>query len=182
MSLLSWLLERIGMQIVPSVDHLALYRAKVVAQSGDFRTVDVKADDIRIGSLSGVDILLGTPATTVDLAAGITAGNVWVRVGWRAGDPRYPFVESFESGATVTRFDLDATTIDLNNGTKGAARKDDTLTASLALSTWATAMENGLLGVGGAIPVLAFSAPGGAGTAGNLGDVESCSASVKIGG
>lgn len=134
-ALTSALLRRIGMQLVPSVDHLACYPAKVVSQSG--QTVDVECDDSRVGQLSRVPLQLGIPGGEVTVLAGAR-----VLVGWHGGDPRKPYATTWESGATVLTLNLDASTkiainggsmltldgtvVKLNGGVKPIARVGDT--------------------------------------------------------
>lgn len=162
-ALVQWLMARLGMQLVPSVDHLALYPAKVVAQNG--QTVDVQCDDRRVGDLSSVPLQLGIPDCEVTVSAGAR-----VLVGWHGGDARKPFVLLWESGATATE-------IKIHSGTKGAARTDDTLTASSALATWAQAVEAGI--PTGTPPATTFALA--AGLPGGLGDIHGGSTTVKIG-
>jgi hypothetical protein len=166
----------LGYRVAGPVDFLALYPGKVVSQSADKTRVDVQLDRTEIPSPSNIPLRMGIPGTTVTLNLSQT---VRVLVGWEGGDPAKPFALLFDTGIGTTRIDIDATTIDLNNGTKGAARKDDTLTASTAANLWASQMESGLAGVGGTVPIPAWSVA--AGVSGGLGDIESCSASVKVG-
>ena len=128
--MIEWIKRSLGMVLVPSIDHLTTYRAKVVGQSSDKLKVDLQVDDARIGTLSKVPILLGLPGCTVDIAAGC-----YVRLGWRGGDPRQPYATSWEAGATVNRLDL--------NGSDYSALQTETLLADL--KTWATA-ANAVLG------------------------------------
>jgi hypothetical protein len=114
--MIDWIKRHLGMVVTPSIDHLTTYRAKVVAQSSDKLTVDVVADDPRIGMASKVPILLGLPDCTVAVTVGC-----FVRLGWRGGDPRQPYVTSWESGGSVTE-------LKIHGGTKGAARVDDGVT------------------------------------------------------
>lgn len=104
MTPIDWIKRALGMVVTPSIDHLATYRAKVVAQSG--HTVDVVADDARIGSLSGVIIMHGIPGAKSTFASGC-----FVRVGWRGGDPRYPYVSTWEPDASVTAIVVNGTTV-----------------------------------------------------------------------
>lgn len=130
--MIDWLRRALGMVIVPCIDTLGTYRAKVVAQSADFRTVDVQADDSRIGNLSKVPILLGLPGCTVNIAAGC-----FVRLGWRGGDRRQPYVTSWESEATVTKLVANADLIELAGN--GYAAVLDTLIG--ALKNYVTAVN-----------------------------------------
>lgn len=136
MSWLDSIKRALGMVIVPSVDFLGTYRARVVAQSADFRTVDVVPDDRRIAGergLSKVPILLGLPGCTVNVAAGC-----YVRLGWRGGDPRQPYVTSWESGASVTGVVLSADAIDLAGTTYHLPKTEDLLAD---LKTWVSAVN-----------------------------------------
>lgn len=127
--MIDWIKRAMGMVVTPSIDHLTTYRAKVVAQSGN--TVDVVADDPRIGSASKVPILLGLPDCSVAIAVGC-----YVRLGWRGGDPRQPYVTSWESGASLTE-------LKIHGGTKGAARKDDQVKVTIPAGTVIVAVSGG---------------------------------------
>lgn len=165
----------LGMVVTPSIDHLTTYRAKVVKQSGN--TVDVVADDPRIGNASKVPILLGLPDCTVAITVGC-----FVRLGWRGGDPRQPYVTTWESGASATE-------IKIHGGTKGAARVDDTTANGTLVATWAAPAGVPTCTItytapGGTPQVLTvFAAPAaGTGFTVNLaGKIDSGSSVVKVG-
>lgn len=109
--LLDAVLARLGMQIVPSVDHLAMYPGKVTGQTG--QTVDVTCDDVRIGDVPAVPLQLGLPGSEVQVSPGAR-----VLVGWHGGDPRKPYATTWEGGATVLSLSVDAQTqIQINGGT-----------------------------------------------------------------
>ena len=52
------------------LDRLALYPARVVAQSADLTRLDLQPDDSRIPPCAGVPIRHGLPGVTVTVAAG----------------------------------------------------------------------------------------------------------------
>lgn len=105
--LLDTLQAMIGMRIAVAVDMLALYRAKLVAQSADLSTVDLQPDDARIPGVGKVPLTLGLPGCTVQVAQG-----AYMLLGWRGGDPAQPYaVPCWESGASVTKLVLAGTTV-----------------------------------------------------------------------
>lgn len=92
----------------PTVDYFAFYRAEVIAQSGDRKTVDVKPDDDRLPPMSKVKLKLGIPGATVEVTKG--AG---IMVGWENGDPQRPYAESWDKGANTIVLSLTAGKIEL---------------------------------------------------------------------
>jgi len=170
MSLLSWLLERIGMQIVPSVDHLGCYAAKVVSQSG--QTVDVTCDDVRIGTLSAVPLQLGIPGGEVTVAAGAR-----VLIGWRGGNPSKPYATTWEAGASVTKLVANATTIHLaaESGSDGVATKRDLQFLVAAITNAACVANDGGL----AFKTALLANLGGGGWTAEPTDGSFCSSRVK---
>lgn len=112
------------------IDYFALYRYKVVSQSADLSTVDVTPvppNDQRLPGLSAVPVRAGT-----DINVQFNQGNS-VLVGWDGGDPSSPFVCCGLSEEEFRRIQI--------GGNIDVARKDDTLTTSAALTTWAQAVE-----------------------------------------
>lgn len=88
------------------VDYFALYRAKVVRQSGDKRKVDVVPEDNRLPGMAEVPLKLGLPGAKVTIAPG-----AWVLLGWDGGDPSKPHALVFEGGETVLALELKAATV-----------------------------------------------------------------------
>ena len=103
------------------VDYFAHYACEVIAQSG--ASVDVRPDDARIPGLSGVEVDLGLPGTSVDVPKGARC-----MVGWRNGDPRKPYVSSWLTSTSMTALHLD-------DGNLGVARVGDVVTVTLLPGT-----------------------------------------------
>jgi hypothetical protein len=91
------------------LDRLALYPARVVAQSADKLTLDLQPDDVRIPPCAGVPIRHGLPGVTVTVAAGER-----VLLGYAGGAPAQPYAALWEAGSV--------TSVSLNGGTAKAAR------------------------------------------------------------
>lgn len=100
-----------GYRVAGPIDHLAYYRARVVAQAADGSTVDLQPDDRRVPGVPGAKLKHGLPGATVLVQAG-----AHMLLGWEGGDPEKPFAEpSWESGATVTKLVLKATNVYLGD-------------------------------------------------------------------
>lgn len=141
-----------GKKVVPAVDYLALYRAKVVAQSADFAYVDLQPDDDRIPGVANVPITLGLPGCTAQVSAG-----AYMLLGWRDGNPTKPYaMPSWESGASVTKVVVTATTVYLGaeSGSEFVARTND----AIGVGTWTHVPAAGV----GVTPCsLSYTPPGG---------------------
>lgn len=96
------------------LDHLALYPARVVAQSADKLTLDLQPDDARIPPCAGVPIRHGIPGVTVTVASGSR-----VLLGYAAGDPMQPYAALWEAGSVVS--------LSVNGGSTRVARVGDTV-------------------------------------------------------
>lgn len=156
-------------QEVAPLDFYAFYDAKIVKQSTDGTTVDLQPSDPRLPGLSNVRLRNGVAGTVCKVAAG-----AFVSLGWDNGDPTKPYAQTWGGGESVTE-------INFADGTKGAARVDDPLSASEAMSTWAGVIESLLSGLSAPVPpVSQFSAT--AGAPGALGSVYQGSTKVKVGG
>lgn len=107
------------------VDYLALYRAKVVSQSG--QTLDVQPDDSRIPGLSGVPILLGLPGCEVQVQPGC-----YVLVGWQNGDPAQPYALLWEGGASTTTITVKAQTVNLGDEGGGFVARAEKVATELS--------------------------------------------------
>jgi hypothetical protein len=91
---------------LPTLDYYALYRGKVVTQSGD--KVDVIPDDSRIPDMSAIPIKLGLPGVSIQITPG-----AYVLIGWEGGDSQRPYVMVWETGANVVSLTLRAAKIEL---------------------------------------------------------------------
>lgn len=94
----------------PGIDHYALYRAKVVKQTG--QKFDVKPDDTRLATITDVPLRNGIPGLTVEVATGS-----YVLLGWENGDPQRRYVALWEGGETVTKAVINGTTVHLGSET-----------------------------------------------------------------
>lgn len=91
-----------------SVDYYALYRARVVSQSG--QKVDLTPDDKRLPGLQNVRLRHGVPGLEVTVIPGC-----YVLLGWDNGDPSAPFASLWDGGESVTKLVLKATTVYLGD-------------------------------------------------------------------
>lgn len=98
----------------PRLDRLALYPARVVAQSADKTRLDLQPDDVRIPPCAGVPIRHGLPGVTVTVTAGAR-----VLLGYAGGDPAQPYAALWEAGSVVS--------ISVNGGSTRVARVGDTV-------------------------------------------------------
>lgn len=96
---------------VPTVDYFALYRARVVTQSGDGKLLDVQPEDKRLPGMQKVPLKLGVPGLVAKISPG-----AHVLVGWDGGDPSRPHCICWEGGETVVQLTLTATKIELGGG------------------------------------------------------------------
>ena len=152
------------------IDYYALYRARLVAQSGN--KVDLQPDDSRLPPMAGVSLRHGLPGVSVTVSPG-----AYLMVGWDGGDPRKPYAELWEGGETVSEIQI--------AGTTPVAREGDNLTASAIFKTWAGKVETVINSVapGTFDPVtgsFASSAPGAPGAAGAFGAINQGSPTVKV--
>jgi hypothetical protein len=100
-------IERLVNEVVGHrLDYLARYPGKVIAQLGSL--VSVVPDDARLPTLVGVSVRTGVAG-----AQAIVAPGARVLIGFEAGDPRYPFVDIWESTIPLTLVLTAATSITL---------------------------------------------------------------------
>jgi len=130
----------------PRLDYFALYRAKVLAQSSDRATLDLRPDDVRLPEMVGIPLKHGIPGATVEVPPG---GHVMI--GWDNGDPASVFCALWEAGLTPITVTLNAATLELGGAavdyvTKGTRHRaaEDTLVAALnaAMTTVAAAITS----------------------------------------
>lgn len=155
---------------VPRLDWFALYRGKVLGQSGN--TVDVQPDDARLPAMSKVPLRHGLPGVSVSVQPGTS-----ILVGWENGDPSRPYACLWEGGEGVIEIKI--------AGSTPVARQGDNLTASAAAKTWAGKVELALnsLAPGTFDPAtssFASPVPGAPGAAGGLGAINQGSPTVKV--
>lgn len=86
---------------VPHIDYLALYRATVLAQSGN--SVDVQPEDQRIPQMTSVPLRHGLPAVSLQVAPGST-----VLIGWMNADPLKPYAALWDGSETLLSLSLGA--------------------------------------------------------------------------
>ena len=90
-------------QQMMAVDFYGLYECKVVSQSADLSTVDVSVlapNDTRLPGLQRVELRAGTG---VKVQLGPSAN---VLLGWKGGDPRYPYAQPGLGGDSFLRREL----------------------------------------------------------------------------
>ena len=114
------------------LDYFGFYRAKVVSQSADGKTVDLQPEDDRIPGMQRVAIRSGIPGTVVKVAPGS-----FLRLGWDGGNPKKPSASLWDGGETVTSIEITATdikvsgtTVTLANGELAVARQTDALSGT----------------------------------------------------
>lgn len=90
-------LRRLIRQELRAVDYLARYPAQVLAYRADTGQVDVAPDSKRVPPLCCVPLRVPAPGAKVVAPPGSR-----VLLGFRNGDPRYPYCDAFEQG-TATR-------------------------------------------------------------------------------
>lgn len=86
----------------PTFDYRALYRAKVVKQSGDRQFVDLQPELPQLPGMSAVPLELGIPGASVAIPPG-----GFVHVTWKGGDPALPVAFSFEFGAKLNTLSIE---------------------------------------------------------------------------
>jgi hypothetical protein len=105
----AWL--RLTRSALPLIDYYTTYRAKVVAQSADLKTLDVQPDDARLPGMSGIQLKLGEAAISIQLDLSVAC---FVQVGFEGGSPSRPFLASFEAGAKLTKIVTPAGTVEMD--------------------------------------------------------------------
>lgn len=145
------------------LDRLALYPARVVAQSADLTRLDLQPDDSRIPPCAGVPIRHGIPGVTVTVASGSR-----VLLGYAAGDPMQPYAALWEAGSV--------TLVSVNGGAVKVARDGESVVSSSGMAMWITAVS-ALLNAPGAV----IGAPGSVTPpAGAIGAVSGGSSVFKV--
>lgn len=112
----------------PRLDRLALYPARVVAQSSDRARLDLHPDDVRIPPCAGVPIRHGVPGLTVTVPAGSR-----VLLGYAGGDPAQPYAALWEAGSV--------TLVSFNGGSTKVARDGEAVNSSADMAAWITAVS-----------------------------------------
>ena len=89
--------------VFPSIDYLALYRARLIKQSG--MTVDVVPDDQRLDGMSKIPLRVGIPGATMTVLP-----DAHLLVGWDGGDPTKPYATPiWDGGESVVNLTLTVT-------------------------------------------------------------------------
>ena len=122
------------------------YRARVVAQSDDAETVDVRPDDPSLPDMSKIDLRHGIPGARVSVAMG-----TYVLVGWDDGRPDRPFAALWKRDSHALKVSLVADRLNLGDRTAAEAfvhgtsyrAAEDTLLAGLQAGL--TAMQSATL-------------------------------------
>ena len=85
-----------------------MYRAKVVAQSDDNDTVDVRPDDPLLPDMAKIPLRHGVPGLRVSVAMGS-----YVLVGWDDGRPDHPFAALWTAGVQALKVSIVADRLNL---------------------------------------------------------------------
>jgi hypothetical protein len=128
-----------------------MYRAKVVAQSDDADTVDVRPDDPSLPDMANIPLRHGVPGLRVSVAMGS-----YVLVGWDDGRPDHPFAALWTAGVEALKISIPAARLNLGDqaafeafvlGTSYRTAEDAMLeTLQIAFQTMAdTCRTNGAL-------------------------------------
>ena len=143
--LAAFLRSLVGNEITgPRMDYLAAYQCRAVSQNSD-GTLELIADDTRLGVFSSVPIRYGVPGVTATVA-----GGARVLLEFAGGDPQKPIATVWES-ASVTQLTVVASAIALSNGTA-----DTVLVRYADLKTLLDAQTHlGNLGYPTGVPVVA---------------------------
>jgi hypothetical protein len=123
------------------IDYTKRYQAKVITQSGDFSTVDVKPVNPALPGLSKVPVMWGIPGVTAQIAPGDL-----VMIGFDSADPSKPYACDWQPAATTIQLNITATTIDIKANGNATVEATGTATLKGAAST--------TLGSVGTFPVL----------------------------
>lgn len=152
--------------VMARVDYLALYQCKVVSQNSDGSLELQPLAPTKLASFSHVPIRYGLPGATITVNAGAQ-----VLLGWFNGDPAMPYAALWAPGPSSGS---DLNSLNIANGTQGAARNNDSCQVSLTLLELAS---------------FTFTAPPGGGpcvvagaTQTLTGNITAGSSVVKIGG
>ena len=109
--------QRAVKSALSGVDYFALYRARVVKQSG--QTVDLKPDDARIPDQTGVRLRHGVPGMEVTIAPGS-----YLLLGWDNGDPELPFAALWDGGETVVKLKIGGQLVEVGGNTYSALKTE----------------------------------------------------------
>lgn len=124
-------------QEIAGIDYFTLYDAKITAQSGDGKTVDLEPGDTRLPSMGGVPLRNGVAGTVCKVVPG-----AFVRLGWDRGNPSMPYACLWQGGETVTEISIDATLIKLAGGSQFVALAN-------LVAAELTKIQTAITGVGG---------------------------------
>ena len=96
----------------PMGPYARMYRAKVVAQSDDAETVDVRPDDPTLPDMANIPLRHGVPGARVSVAMGS-----YVLVGWDDGRPDHPFAGLWTRDSHVLKISFLADRLNLGDRT-----------------------------------------------------------------
>jgi len=131
-------LSRLVASLTRRVDYLALYPCTVVQQRDD-RTLDLRAEDSRLGSPASVPVRWGLPGVVAVVPAGTR-----VLLGFEDGDPARPFAALWEYA--------EVTALQVNGGATRVARQGEDVSAGVSMAAWMTAVTTKLNTGSGAVP------------------------------
>lgn len=114
-------LQSIARHADPLISYRCMYRARVLAQSGDLLRLDLEPEDPLVPLMSNIPIRHGIPGLTVKMAPG-----AYVLVGWENGRPSAPFCGLWANPSTTGAGDARAL-----SGKGGGAVLEEALVAGL---------------------------------------------------
>jgi hypothetical protein len=89
-------LQGIARRADPLALYSRLYRARVLAQSGDLMKVDVEPEDRLLPLMSNIPLRHGIPGITVSISPG-----AYVMIGWENGRPDLPFAANWANPSSA---------------------------------------------------------------------------------
>jgi hypothetical protein len=92
----------------PMLPYRRIYRAKVMAQSGDLDRVDVRPFDPSLPDMAGIELRHGVPGIKVQVQPGCT-----IQIGWDDGKPHQPFAALWSTDASAVKISIPATLLEL---------------------------------------------------------------------
>lgn len=151
-------------QNIPELERMKLYEAEVITQRTD-GTLDLKADDARVGDCPGTPIYHGVPGLAVKVARGAR-----IKVGFDGASPTGRFAALWTTNAAaleltlkVPKVTIEADEVFLGGGQGRVIREGDLIMMPLGQPSVPTATPVALSLVGGTgvpIPVTEPGAPG----------------------
>jgi hypothetical protein len=140
---------RAAANVDPMIRYRAIYRARVLGQSGDLQAVSVRPYDSSLPPMTDIPLRHGVPGITVQVLPGCT-----VQIGWDDGRPDRPFAALWSADASALRVVLSAVSLELGSSNptdsaiKGTMHFAHLATAFGAIATGLAATAAGLTKAG----------------------------------